>query len=107
MYAIRSYYADETQFIDWPCLKQVFKLERRVTDYRTGAMAEETVYGITSLLPKQATAVELLAWTRSYRGIENGLHYRRDKTLQEDDTRMSIAKQAQVMATLNNRNNFV
>jgi len=93
---------DETQFIDWPCLKQVFKLERRVTDYRTGAMAEETVYGITSLLPKQATAVELLAWTRSYWGIENGLHYRRDKTLQEDDTRMSIAKQAQVMATLNN-----
>lgn len=38
----------------------------------------------------------------SYWAIENGLHYRRDKTLKEDATRMSSPIRAQVMAILNN-----
>jgi hypothetical protein len=65
-------------------------------------VTEETRYGITSLPPERASAQQLLAWTRSYWGIENGLHYRRDKTLREDATQMSNNNQAQVMATLNN-----
>lgn len=36
------------------------------------------------------------------KGIENGLHYRRDKTLNEDAIRMSNCNQAQVIAVLNN-----
>jgi hypothetical protein len=40
--------------------------------------------------------------TRSYWGIENGLHYRRDVTLQENYTRMTKGKTDQVMACLNN-----
>lgn len=94
--------ADDAEFIDWPCLRQVFKLERKVTLCRTGITREETVYGITSLPPERANAEQLLTWTRAYWGIENGLHYRRDKTLQEDGTRMSNNRQAQAMATLNN-----
>ena len=93
---------DETGFVDWPALKQVFKLERKVTCCRNGVVSEETVYGITSLSPEQATAKQLLVWTRAYWGIENGLHYRRDTTLREDATRMSSENQAQVIATLNN-----
>jgi predicted transposase YbfD/YdcC len=93
---------DETGFVDWPTLQQVFKLDRKVTCCRSGMVTEETVHGITSLSPEQATAEQLLAWTRAYWGIENGLHYRRDTTLREDATRMSSETQAQVIATLNN-----
>jgi predicted transposase YbfD/YdcC len=93
---------DETEFVDWPGLQQVFKLERKVTQITTGVISTEEVYGITSLSPERATARQLLDWTRSYWGIENGLHYRRDVTLNEDATHMSNDCQAEVMAVLNN-----
>jgi hypothetical protein len=40
--------------------------------------------------------------TQQYWGIENGLHYRRDVTLEEDATRITNNKGAETMATLNN-----
>ena len=40
--------------------------------------------------------------TRSYWGIENGLHNRRDVTLHEDQTHMTKRNAGQVMACLNN-----
>jgi hypothetical protein len=39
---------------------------------------------------------------RLYWGIENGLHYRRDVTLHEDQTHMTKRNAARVMACLNN-----
>jgi predicted transposase YbfD/YdcC len=93
---------DETGFIDWPGLQQVFKLERKVTCMATGTISTDTVYGITSLSPENASARELLAWTQNHWRIENSLHYRRDVTLLEDATRISNPKQAEVMAILNN-----
>ena len=93
---------NEGDFIDWPAIKQVFKLERQVTCCRTGETTKETAYGITSLTREKATAKQMLNWTRGYWGIEDGLHYRRDTTLNEDATRMTTENQAQVMATLNN-----
>ena len=48
------------------------------------------------------TPAELLALIRSYWGIENGLHYRRDVTLQEDKTRMTDPNAGQIMACINN-----
>lgn len=94
--------SDETHFIDWPGLHQVFKLERKVTILRTGEGTHEVVYGITSAPRERANAANLLAWTRHHWGIENGLHRRRDVTLQEDATRMSSTSQANVVATMNN-----
>jgi predicted transposase YbfD/YdcC len=94
--------SDDTQFIEWPGLRQVFKLERKVIFCRTGECTCETVYGITSLAPEQVDAQQMFKWTQSYWGIENGLHYRRDTTLQEDVTRMSGKNQPEVMATFNN-----
>ena len=93
---------DETAFLDWPASQQVFKLQRKVTCCRTGEVSEEIVYGLTSLSPQRCSAQQLLEWTRGYWGIENGLHYRRDKTLREDATRISNDNQAQVIAALNN-----
>lgn len=94
--------ADEHHYLDWPGLEQVFEVERRVVDQATGEVSTETVYGITSLAPEQVAARQLLDWVQDYWGIENGLHYRRDVSLQEDATRMTSSSLAEVMATLNN-----
>lgn len=94
--------SDDTNFIDWPGLSQVFKLERKVITVGTGKCTYEVVYGITSISRERADATCLLEWTRHHWGIENGLHYRRDVTLKEDATRMSSTSQANVVATINN-----
>ena len=93
---------DEQQFLQWPGVKQVFRLERHVTQMRTGVESVEVVYGITSCAAQVGTAEQLLKWTRAYWGIENGLHYRRDVTLREDATRISQPRLARAMATINN-----
>jgi hypothetical protein len=95
---------DEQQFLDWPGVKQVFRLERRVKQVRTGIESSEVVYGMTSCDPKVGTAEQMLKWTRAYWGIENGLHYRRDVTLHEDATRISksLSNLARAIATINN-----
>lgn len=89
-------------YSNWPGLAQVFRLERQVVLIATGELRQEEVFGLTSLSPLKATARQLLDYIRNYWGIENGLHYRRDKTLQEDDTRMKHPLQAEAMAVLNN-----
>jgi predicted transposase YbfD/YdcC len=89
-------------FLDWPYLEQVFKLQRRVTFTQTGEIQEQVVYGFTSLSRDEITPQGLLRMTRSYWGIENGLHYRRDVTFREDATRMTKGTLGQAMACLNN-----
>jgi predicted transposase YbfD/YdcC len=89
-------------YLDWPALAQVFKLERRTTLISTGQVREQVVYGLTSLSRDQVDGDELLALIRSYWEIENGLHYRRDVTLNEDATRMTNPNQAEVIAFINN-----
>lgn len=93
---------DTDSFIDWPGLAQVFRLEREITQLKTGKVSQEIAYGLTSCSPEEATASLLLKWVRQYWGIENGLHYRRDVTLKEDATRMSLSKMPAVIATINN-----
>lgn len=89
-------------FLDWPFVEQAFKLERRVRNIKTGQVKERVVYGFTSLEREEATPEELLEFIRSYWGIENGLHYRRDVTLLEDRTRMTNKEAGHIMACLNN-----
>ena len=67
-----------------------------------GVTTRETVYGITSLSVEQADAGRLLALTRGHWGIENGLHYKRDVTLEEDASRVRREAAPQVMAALRN-----
>lgn len=93
---------DKECFLEWPGAKQVFMLERKVICLKTNQESLETVFGLTSLSAEATTAEELLKWTRLYWGIENGLHYRRDVTLKEDETRFSLPKMAQTMAAINN-----
>ncbi len=89
-------------YLDWPNVGQVFQLERRFTSLRTGAVHSEVQYGLTSLTTDQASPKCLLEMVRSEWGIENGLHYRRDVTFQEDDTRMTHKTTGRAMAIINN-----
>jgi len=89
-------------FLDWPYLEQVFKLKRHCTSLKTAEVQEQTVYGFTSLSRDEITPQKLLHMIRSYWGIENGLHYRRDVTFHEDQTRMTKGRMGQAMACLNN-----
>ncbi len=84
----------------WPYLAQVFKLESTVTTVRG---THTTVrYGVTSLPPAVADAARLLVLVRGHWGIENGLHYRRDATLREDQALVRTGHAPHTLATLNN-----
>jgi len=89
-------------YAEWPYLAQVFKLERRRTKTSDGTTEYQVVYGLSSLTRQEANAECLLDATQDYWGIENGLHYRRDRTLREDDTRITDATRAEAIAILNN-----
>jgi predicted transposase YbfD/YdcC len=89
----------------WPGLAQVYRLERHfqwrrnARCYRT---SHEVEFGITSLTRQEASPLQLLQIRRAHWGIETGLHYRRDFTLNEDATRMTTGDMGKVMASLNN-----
>jgi predicted transposase YbfD/YdcC len=89
-------------YLDWPGVKQVFRLERLTWHEKHQGYTREVVYGLTSLSPQQAFPKKLIRLLCSYWGIENGLHYRRDVTLHEDDTRLTVGQAGHNMAIFNN-----
>jgi predicted transposase YbfD/YdcC len=95
---VSSMLADYTP---WPGLAQVFRLERTVSD-GLGRQRREVAYGVTSLPASSAPPARLLAIARTHWGIENGLHYRRDVSLQEDASLLRRGQGPQVLAALNN-----
>lgn len=62
----------------------------------------ETVYGLTSLSPQQATPAQLLSYNRAGWQIENRLHYVRDLTYDEDRSQVRRGHRPHAMATLRN-----
>ncbi len=89
-------------YLKWPCLGQVFELEREITDCRTQQTRSEKVCGLTSLPATKADPARLLQLTRGHWSIENGLHYRRDVTFGEDRCRMKSHTAAEALAVINN-----
>jgi predicted transposase YbfD/YdcC len=88
-------------YSEWPGLSQVFKLERERTN-ALGETEQEVHYGITSLPTAAATPQRLLALVRTLWGIENGLHSRRDRTLNEDRSQLRMGHTPHLLALLNN-----
>ena len=89
----------------WPEVAQVYRLERHFDWRRNGQSiktSDQVEFGITSLTRQKATPLNLLNIRRTHWGIETGLHYRRDVTLREDATRMTVGNAAKIMASLNN-----
>lgn len=94
--------ADLNDYLDWPYVQQVFRLDRRTQCVKTGVVTNETVYGITSLSPERAGPQQLLSLARGHWNIENGLHYRRDETLREDWCHLRLGHTQRMMAAINN-----
>ena len=66
---------------------QLVRLERKVDAVRGGQVikhTEEIAYEVTSLWPEEAGPERLLELVRDKWKIENGQHYRRDRTQDED-----------------------
>ena len=89
-------------YLNWPHVAQVFRLERVRWHPHYRNRTREIVYGLTSLPPTRCSPERLLLLTQTYWGIENGLHYRRDVTLHEDATRLTLGYAGRIMATINN-----
>jgi predicted transposase YbfD/YdcC len=86
----------------WPGLEQVFEIERRVIEKRSGKVRREVIYGCTSLGQEQASAQELLKIARGHWTIENKSHWVRDVTYDEDGSQVRSGSLPQVMAALRN-----
>lgn len=66
---------------------QLVRLQRKVDTVRGGQVikhTEEIAYEVTSLWPEEAGPERLLELVRDKWKIENGQHYRRDRTQDED-----------------------
>jgi len=92
-------------YLDWPAIGQVYRLERKFDWVRQGKVyktSTEIEYGITSLGRDQASPAKVLRIRRQHWRIETGLHYRRDVTFREDATRMTLAAAGRILATVHN-----
>jgi predicted transposase YbfD/YdcC len=88
-------------YVDWPGLGQVYRLERKFFWVRQGQAyktSSEVEFGITSLVRKRASPAKVLKVRRAHWLIETGLHYRRDVTFHEDATRMTVGAAARILS---------
>ena len=82
----------------WAGVAQVCRLTReRIV---RGKTSTETVYAITSLTADEAGAERLLQLSRDHWGIENKLHYVRDVSCREDQSRTNAGHAPQVLAAV-------
>jgi predicted transposase YbfD/YdcC len=88
--------------ITFPGAQQVFTIERLTTDLRGKQIRHEIVHGITSLSPKKASPADILGYNRGHWAIENGLHWVRDVTFDEDRSQVRTGTAPRMMATLRN-----
>jgi predicted transposase YbfD/YdcC len=92
-------------YLDWPGLGQVYRLERKFFWVRQGQTYKtscEVEFGITSLVRKMAAPAKVLKVRRQHWQIETGLHYRRDVTFHEDATRMTVGPAGRILSIIHN-----
>jgi predicted transposase YbfD/YdcC len=70
-------------YLDFPHVGQVFRIERESIDKKTGETSLETALGITSRTPQQASPKRVLAVNRGHWSIES-VHYIIDWNYDED-----------------------
>jgi predicted transposase YbfD/YdcC len=89
---------------------QVVRIHRHFTEQTTGKVSDETVLGISSL-PAQSdaaqNAAELLDIARGQWTIENGNHYVRDRTYDEDRCAVRDPNSARILSTLRSLARFM
>ena len=88
--------------INYPEVRQVFRVTRKRDQVKTGEKSIEVAYGMTSLPPEQADAERLLALNRGHWVVENRNHRPRDTTFGEDACLMHTGHGPSNNATVNN-----
>jgi predicted transposase YbfD/YdcC len=82
---------------------QVVRIHRHFFHLRSEKTSEENVLSITSLTPQQdplSNAQQLLEIARGQWGIENGNHYVRDRSYDEDRCQVREPNSARILSTL-------
>ena len=92
----------ESGMLNYPRVKQVFRIIRHRHTIKTGVDSNEVAYGITSLPAKCADAERLLALNRGHWTVENLNHRFRDTTFAEDACLMHTRHGPSNNAILNN-----
>ena len=88
--------------MDFPYVKQVFRVERVICNLDGKNKRREVAYGITSVPAHVASPASLLKLNRGHWVIENGMHWVRDVTFDEDRSQVRKGAAAQAMASLRN-----
>lgn len=89
---------------------QIVRIHRHFTECSSGKESDDVVLGITSLWPLSDptdNAEWLLEIARGQWTIENGNHYVRDRTYDEDRCQVRNSNSAQILATLRSLARFL
>lgn len=89
---------------------QVARIQRRFLYLKSGKQSDETVFVITGLAPRpeeKANGEALLEIARGQWSIENGNHYVRDRSYDEDRCQVRDPNSAQILATLRSLARFL
>lgn len=89
-------------YLSWPHVGQVFRLQRVRHSTKSGKLTYEVVFGVTSLTTEVCPPHRLLHIIRQHWQIENRLHYIRDVTFHEDACKIRQPKRQRLLACLNN-----
>lgn len=89
-------------YLDWPHLGQVFRLQRVIQRQKTGKITYQVLFGVTSLSARDCSPERLMQLLRTHWHIENRLHYVRDVTFHEDACQIRNPKRQRFLASLNN-----
>jgi hypothetical protein len=98
--------AELNGYLKFPCVENVFCIQRITTDLcgnlvKGRKTTTELCYGITSI-PGKNVAERVLTLNREHWGIENRLHYVRDRAYDEDRSQVRTGSRPHAMATLRN-----
>lgn len=88
--------------VSFPFANQIFSVERKFSDFMGKLISTETVLGITSLTQEKASPERILQLNREHWTIENKVHYVRDVTMGEDESRIRKGNGPRLMATFRN-----
>lgn len=90
-------------YLTFPHVNAVFQIKREVSDLKGQHTRVEYAYGLTSLSTTDPELpARLLSLVRGHWRIENGLHWVRDVTYDEDHSQVRSAQGPQIMASLRN-----
>lgn len=89
-------------YLDWPHLGQVFRLQRVVQRQKTNKITYQVIFGVSSLTTDGCSPQHLMALVRDHWQIENRLHYVRDVTFREDACTIRETKRQRILACINN-----